>query len=78
MIEHALLLFIFNIWVISIILFVAYKYDDIKTREEKYTHKEQGLPCSLCRVCEAEGYPYNPDTYCRECAYKELERMFIQ
>lgn len=36
MIEHALLLFIFNIWAISAILFVAYTYDDIKTREEKH------------------------------------------
>ena len=71
MIEHALLLFIFNIWAISIILFVAYKYDDIMTCEEKHSHKKQDLPCDLCHVCEVEGYPYNPDTYCMECEYND-------
>lgn len=36
MIELGLLLFIFNIWAISIILYVAYTYDEIKEREEKW------------------------------------------
>ena len=36
MIEYALLLLIFNIWAISIILYVAYIYDEIKGREEKW------------------------------------------
>lgn len=71
MTEYGLMLFIYNIWAISIILYVAYTYDDIKTREEKHSHKKQDLPCDLCRVCEAEGYPYSPDTYCMECEYKE-------
>lgn len=36
MIELGLLLFIFNIWAISAIIYVAYFYDEIKGREEKW------------------------------------------
>ena len=77
-VEYVLLLFIFNIWAITMITYVAYSYDLRKTRQETWDETRRKAkakrkqPCSLCSVCATGGCPYNPETYCKECEYNKI------